>query len=149
VEHHPRVLRRIAGFLVERLRRRGESTPAARTGVKTVAIVPAGDYAEVAEFSRSLARALGAHGATLHLDARRVDDALGWDGIARFGEHDSGSGRLVQWLRAILDTDPRSDYPLFAAARVYADVEDPAGTAVPLDLAAAATARAPDAAIMI
>jgi hypothetical protein len=32
----------------------------------------------------------------------------------------------VQWLRAILDTDPRSDYPLFAAARVYADVEDPA-----------------------
>jgi len=35
-------------------------------------------------------------------------------------------GRLVQWLRAILDTDPRSDYPLFAAARVYADVEDPA-----------------------
>ncbi len=35
-------------------------------------------------------------------------------------------GRLVQWLRAILDTDPRSDYPLFAAARVYAEVEDPA-----------------------
>jgi len=35
-------------------------------------------------------------------------------------------GRLVQWLRAILDTDPRSDYPLFAASRVYADVEDPA-----------------------
>lgn len=35
-------------------------------------------------------------------------------------------GRLVQWLRAILDTDPRSDYPLFAAARVYADVDDPA-----------------------
>ena len=34
--------------------------------------------------------------------------------------------RLVQWLRAILDTDPRSDYPLFAAARVYAEVEDPA-----------------------
>jgi hypothetical protein len=33
--------------------------------------------------------------------------------------------RLVQWLRAILDTDPRSEYPLFAAARVYADVADP------------------------
>ena len=32
VERHPRVLRRIAGFLVERLRRRGESTPAERTG---------------------------------------------------------------------------------------------------------------------
>jgi hypothetical protein len=34
--------------------------------------------------------------------------------------------RLVQWLRAILDTDPRSGYPLFAAARIYAEVNDPA-----------------------
>jgi hypothetical protein len=34
--------------------------------------------------------------------------------------------RLRSWLRAILDTDPRSSYPLFAAARVYAEVEDPA-----------------------
>jgi len=34
--------------------------------------------------------------------------------------------RLVQWLRAIVDTDPRSEYALFAAARVYADVADPA-----------------------
>lgn len=33
--------------------------------------------------------------------------------------------RLRAWLRAILDTDPRSSYPLFAAARVYAEVEDP------------------------
>jgi len=35
-------------------------------------------------------------------------------------------GRLVAWLRAILDTDPRSQYPLFAAARIYADNPDPA-----------------------
>lgn len=34
--------------------------------------------------------------------------------------------RLVQWLRAIVDTDPRSEYALFAAARVYAEVTDPA-----------------------
>lgn len=34
--------------------------------------------------------------------------------------------RLEQWLRAILDADPRSAYPLFAAARIYADVDDPA-----------------------
>lgn len=32
--------------------------------------------------------------------------------------------RLAQWLRAILDTDPRSLYPLFAAARIYAEVDD-------------------------
>ena len=34
-------------------------------------------------------------------------------------------GRLVAWLRAILELDPRSTYPLFSAARVYAEVPDP------------------------
>ena len=34
-------------------------------------------------------------------------------------------GRLVAWLGAILDTDPRSGYPLFSAARVYAENADP------------------------
>lgn len=33
-------------------------------------------------------------------------------------------GRLVAWLGAILATDPRSGYPLFAAARVYAENAD-------------------------
>jgi hypothetical protein len=33
--------------------------------------------------------------------------------------------RLVTWLDAILATDPRSGYPLFAAARVYAENPDP------------------------
>lgn len=35
-------------------------------------------------------------------------------------------GRLTGWLAAILELDPRSDYPLFAAARVYAENSDPA-----------------------
>src|SRR5258705_6157980 len=34
--------------------------------------------------------------------------------------------RLIDWLGAILALDPRSDYPLFSAARVYAEVPDPA-----------------------
>lgn len=34
--------------------------------------------------------------------------------------------RLLRWLRALLAVDPRSEYPLFAAARVYADNPDPA-----------------------
>ena len=42
-------------------------------------------------------------------------------------------GRLRAWLRAILDTDPRSAYPLFAAARVYAEVDDPARARVMLE----------------
>lgn len=34
-------------------------------------------------------------------------------------------GRLVDWLDAILELDPRSQYPLFSAARVYAETADP------------------------
>ena len=34
-------------------------------------------------------------------------------------------GRLTGWLEAILALDPRSDYPLFSAARIYAEVPDP------------------------
>jgi hypothetical protein len=34
--------------------------------------------------------------------------------------------RLVGWLRRILQLDPRSQYPLFLAARVYAETTDPA-----------------------
>ncbi len=44
--------------------------------------------------------------------------------VARYRELDYA--RLVAWLRQILATDPRSNYPLFAAARVYAEVEDAA-----------------------
>jgi hypothetical protein len=42
-------------------------------------------------------------------------------------------GRLVEWLQAILELDPRSDYPLFAAARVYAEIPDEARSRMALD----------------
>ncbi|MEA3191770.1 MAG: hypothetical protein QOD26_103 [Betaproteobacteria bacterium] len=41
--------------------------------------------------------------------------------------------RLIGWLRDILDLDPRSQYPLFVAARVYAEVPDPARARLMLD----------------
>jgi len=41
--------------------------------------------------------------------------------------------RLVAWLRAILETDPGSEYPLFAAARVYAENPDPGRTRLVLE----------------
>ena len=41
--------------------------------------------------------------------------------------------RLVAWLRVVLALDPKSEYPLFSAARVYAEVPDPAKTKVVLD----------------
>lgn len=34
--------------------------------------------------------------------------------------------RLLGWVRAAIELDPRAEYPLFAAARVYAEVPDPA-----------------------
>ena len=41
--------------------------------------------------------------------------------------------RLIAWLGAILATDPRSAYPLFSAARVYAENPDPAKAQLALD----------------
>ena len=41
--------------------------------------------------------------------------------------------RLVGWLRAILELDPRSEYPLFSAARVYAEVPDPERARIALE----------------
>ncbi len=41
--------------------------------------------------------------------------------------------RLTAWLGAILQLDPRSAYPLFAAARVYAENDDPAKVRAALD----------------
>jgi predicted acylesterase/phospholipase RssA/CRP-like cAMP-binding protein len=98
VERYPRVLRRITGLLVERLRNYGAATPRARSGVKTIAIVPAGERGDAAEFSQRLAGALALHGATLVLDPSRIDRSLERNGIARSGEHDLASLRLVQWL---------------------------------------------------
>lgn len=41
--------------------------------------------------------------------------------------------RLIAWLSACLALDPRSQYPLFAAARVYAEVADPARSRLMLE----------------
>jgi hypothetical protein len=41
--------------------------------------------------------------------------------------------RLIGWLRAILALDPRSEYPLFSAARLYAEVPDAARSRLMLE----------------
>jgi hypothetical protein len=62
--------------------------------------------------------------------------------LASFGEHEAAARlatlhlqsfsiagydarRVIAWLEAALTLDPRSAYPLFLAARVYAEVPDP------------------------
>jgi hypothetical protein len=41
--------------------------------------------------------------------------------------------RLIAWLRVILELDPRSEYPLFLAARVYAEVPDQTRSRIALE----------------
>ena len=42
--------------------------------------------------------------------------------------------RLAKWLRVLLALDPRGQYPLFSAARIYADISDPVRQRVMLEL---------------
>ncbi len=53
-------------------------------------------------------------------------------------------GRIAGWLQSALELDPRSDYPLFLAARVYTEVPDPARIRVMLELIERAFLRDPD-----
>jgi len=115
IERQPAVLRRISALLSERLRQQSAPAGRARTVVRTVAVVPVDAGPDGAEFARRFAGALARLGGTLHLDAQRVDRALGHDGIARCAEHDPASPRLVQWLNeqelahrfVLYETDPR------------------------------------------
>jgi hypothetical protein len=52
--------------------------------------------------------------------------------------------RLAGWLQAILELDPRSDYPLFAAARIYAENPDPARARIAMEFIYEAFLRAPN-----
>jgi predicted acylesterase/phospholipase RssA/CRP-like cAMP-binding protein len=95
VHRHPSILRRIAGILVERLRRSTDSRARTRAAVRTLAVVPLHDGAPTREFARRLVVALGARGATLHLDGAAVDRTLGQGGVAAAA---GGDARLVEWL---------------------------------------------------
>jgi hypothetical protein len=53
-------------------------------------------------------------------------------------------GRLTGWLRATLALDPRSAYPLFAAARVFAETSDPAASRIALEFIYQEFARDPN-----
>ncbi len=52
--------------------------------------------------------------------------------------------RLIDWLAAILALDPRSQYPLFSAARVYAEIPDEARSRAMLEFVYREFLRDPD-----
>jgi len=79
--------------------------------------------------------------------------------LASFGEHEAAArlamvtiqsyqgadtARLFGWLRAALETDPRSHYPLFLAARVYAESADAQRSRVALEFVHQEFLRDPD-----
>ncbi len=53
-------------------------------------------------------------------------------------------GRLVGWLEAALQLDPRSDYALFLASRLYTEVRDPARARAMMDFVYRAFLGDPD-----
>ena len=65
-------------------------------------------------------------------------------GVNAMPYRDLDYGRLVGWLEAILALDPRSDYPLFSAARIYAENPDPAKSRQALEFVHQAFLEAPE-----
>jgi predicted acylesterase/phospholipase RssA/CRP-like cAMP-binding protein len=89
VDRHPRLLQRVSALLIERLRRREAQPVRPHAVVRTLTVVPASASPLVPGFAARLAAALAAHGATLHLDARRVDLSAGEARLVqRLNEHE-------------------------------------------------------------
>ena len=74
-ERHPKVLHRIAGILVDRLRAQVEGAGLRRAPVRTIAVAPAGPGAPVRAVAVGLERALGRLGAVRRIDARGFAEA--------------------------------------------------------------------------
>lgn len=115
IEREPAALRRISALLSDRLRNQSAFARRQRGSIRTLAVVPTGASPDTSRFARRLAEALASLGATLHLDARRADQALGREGIARCTDRDPAAPRLVQWLNeqelahrfVLYESDPR------------------------------------------
>jgi predicted acylesterase/phospholipase RssA/CRP-like cAMP-binding protein len=96
-DRHPAALRRIAGFVVDRLRRHGAVRRAPRAGV-AIAVLAARPGVALDRFTDALAAALAAQGSVQHLDRRRVESALGRRGSADAADESPAGMRLVRWL---------------------------------------------------
>jgi predicted acylesterase/phospholipase RssA len=92
---HPEVLlalaHQLAGWLEE------EPQPMAGAGCVAVAVTAAGPQVSLPDFAAGLAQSLGRGGRVLHLDARRVDAALG-EGAAACADGSPTLGAMTAWL---------------------------------------------------
>ncbi len=99
---HPQAALRIMRHIIERLRRpRTSRARDAMMSSRTMAVVPAHSGLKYREFTKGLAEALGDSGATLRLDAERVDTALGKDYSQTVFEDAERNLSLYSWLNAL------------------------------------------------
>ena len=112
VGRHPAAMKRIAEFVVDRLR--SQTSPAAqdRARVGTIAVVPARPSTLIKSFARDLVEALECHGSALHLTRSWVDESLGLPGVAELADEDADAIRLVQWLN---EREASSRYVVYEA----------------------------------
>jgi hypothetical protein len=94
---HPQALRRITGFVIERLRRQSAGVRSAPR-VVSLAVVPARPGADLQRLVARLAAALQPFGSVEVVDRAAVERALGRPGIADAGDENSQGMRLVRWL---------------------------------------------------
>ena len=110
-DQYPEALRRIAGFVVDRLRRH-EAGAAPRSGLATITLVGSRRGLELRGITLLLARALSEIGRVDVLDRAGVESALGRPGIADAGDEEAAGIRLVHWLR---EREAASHHVLYVA----------------------------------
>ena len=109
-ERHPEGLRRIAGFVVDRLRRR-PAAPAPARGI-SLAVVPARPGADLQRLVARLTDELRRLGSAERIDRSSVERALGRPGIADARDEEAAGIRLVRWLG---ERDAASRYVIYQA----------------------------------
>jgi predicted acylesterase/phospholipase RssA/CRP-like cAMP-binding protein len=97
VARRPQTLRHVTRLVIDRMAR---GRPETQGRVTNVAVVAASPGAPVAAFCDRLAAALAAHGPTLHLTARGVEERLAETGIAQAWGQSGDAARLMAWLEA-------------------------------------------------
>jgi len=114
-ERHPQALRTIAGFVVERLRRRSDPSAGAAHGV-SLAVVPARPGTDLSALIAQLASELRRFDATEVVDRAGVERALDRTGIADARDEEAAGIRLVRWLG---ERDAASRYVIYDAGSVW------------------------------
>ena len=102
------------------------ATLAAQSGVQALRPPPATAAADLPPAPRAAALRLASFGEPAALARLMMLWLQAFDlrGQNNLPYRDLDYARLTAWLRAIIELDPRSEYPLFSAARLYAQNPD-------------------------